>query len=374
MVAQKYNRIRTRSAQKPTRLSEDLSRFFLLPTIRDPLLQEADCKNNPAEPLPYARELAEFIGTFMLVFAGSGAAIVNQLSEGAITHAGASFVAGGVLAALIYTFAHISGAHVNPAVTLAFWSSGFCRSGQVLPYIVAQIMGGTLASMLLLFSFGPVANLGATLPVDDHWQRALVLETVLTFIMMLVVFGSGLDRRSHVGFGGLAIGLTVALEVMVMGPVTGGSMNPARSFAPALVSGIWQHQWLYWVAPILGGQLAVVVYRYLSNNFRDAKAEKIPALPQPSVQVKHNSIKPVCEERAETPSSDGAVIGAVVNGADRASFQRDRSPTNFPFVTFSTKLLKPNADSDRSSQSHRRYDLTYLPLYDWTRDNKFLQD
>lgn len=102
-------------------------------------------------------------------------------------------------------------------------------------------------------------------------MQSLVLEFVLTFILMLVIFGSGLDRRAHIGFAGLAIGLTVGVEAAFMGPITGASMNPARSFAPAFVGGIWQHHWVYWIAPILGAQLAVVVYRQLSNNFQDCQ-------------------------------------------------------------------------------------------------------
>lgn len=219
----------------------------------------------------YARELAEFIGTFVLVFAGTGAVIVNQISDGAVTHLGVSFVFGAVVAALIYTLGHISDAHFNPAVTLAFWRSGFFHKKQVLPYIVSQTLGAVLASLLLFLSFGSVANLGTTLPLNNNWLQSFVLETILTFILMLVILGSGLDRRSPIGFAGLAIGLTVGLEAAFMGPITGASMNPARSFGPALVSGLWQHHWLYWVAPILGAQMAVGVYRYLSNDFSDIK-------------------------------------------------------------------------------------------------------
>lgn len=222
--------------------------------------------------LPLLRALlAEFIGTFALVFVGTGAIMVNHLSQGAITHLGISFVFGAIVAALIYSLGHISGAHFNPAVTLAFWRSGFFQTQRVLPYILAQILGATLASLLLRLSFGLVAALGATLPLHQNWQQSFVIETVLTFLLMLIIFGSGLDRRAHIGFAGLAIGLTVGLEAACMGPITGASMNPARSFAPALVSGIWQHHWIYWVAPILGAQLAVEVYRYLSNNFSDFK-------------------------------------------------------------------------------------------------------
>lgn len=221
---------------------------------------------------PYGRKLlAEFLGTFGIVFAGTGAVMVNTISDGALTHLGISFVFGAVVAAMIYTFAHISDAHFNPAVTLAFWSSGFLRRSRVVPYIIAQVLGAVLASLLLSLSLGQVSQLGATLPLNDNWQQSFILETVLTFLLVIVIFGSGLDRRAPGGFAGLAIGLTVGLEAAFMGPITGASMNPARSFSPALVGWYWEHQWLYWVAPILGGQIAVWVYRYLSNGFRDLK-------------------------------------------------------------------------------------------------------
>lgn len=212
---------------------------------------------------------AEGIGTFILVFAGTGAVMVNKISGGAITHLGISFVFGAVVAALIYGIGHLSGAHFNPAVTLAFWASGFFPKRRVLPYILGQSVGAIAASTLLLIALGPVAKLGATLPLNDNWLQSLVLETVLTFILMFVILGSGLDRRAPIGFAGLAIGLTVGLEAAFMGPITGASMNPVRSLGPAFVGGIWQHHWVYWVAPILGAQLAVIVYRQLSDGFRD---------------------------------------------------------------------------------------------------------
>ncbi|WP_026734166.1 MIP/aquaporin family protein [Fischerella sp. PCC 9605] len=215
--------------------------------------------------------LAEAIGTFTLVFAGTGAVMVNEISKGAVTHVGISFVFGAVVAALIYSIGHLSGAHFNPAVTLAFWTSGVFPRRRVLPYILAQSIGAIAASALLLISLGKVANLGATLPLNGNWFQSFILETILTFVLMFVIFGSGLDRRAHIGFAGLAIGLTVGLEAMFMGPITGASMNPARSLGPALVGGIWQSHWVYWVAPILGAQLAVVVYGLLSNGFRDLK-------------------------------------------------------------------------------------------------------
>ena len=222
--------------------------------------------------MKHSRELlAEFIGTFVLIFAGTGAVMVDRLSDGAITHLGIGIVFGAVVTALIYSLSHISGAHFNPAVTLAFWSSGFFRRSLIIPYVLAQLLGAIAASGLLRICLGAVGNLGATLPRNGDWLQALILETILTFILMLVIFGSGLDRRAHAGFAGISIGLTVALEAICMGPITGASMNPVRSLAPALVGGNLQYQWVYWVAPILGAQLAVVVYRHLSNNFSDLK-------------------------------------------------------------------------------------------------------
>jgi MIP family channel proteins len=226
--------------------------------------------NKSRRILPIAREVvAEAGGTFILVFIGTGAVIVNQISQGAITHLGISMVFGAIVAALIYAIGHISGAHFNPAVTLAFWRSGFFPGDRVVAYILAQCVGAIAASLLLRSTFGNIANLGATQPLNGNWLQSLILETVLTFILMFVIFGSGLDRRAPIGFAGIAIGLTVAVEAAVMGPITGASMNPARSIGPAVVAGLWQHHWVYWLAPILGAQLAVVVYRWLSNDFRD---------------------------------------------------------------------------------------------------------
>jgi MIP family channel proteins len=205
--------------------------------------------------------MAETLGTFTIVFAGTGAVMVNQISHGAVTHLGVSFVFGAVVAALIYSFGHVSGAHFNPAVTLAFWSAGVFPKQQVLAYIGVQCLGAIAASALLRLSLGNVAKLGATLPLNDNWLQSFVLEIVLTFILMVIILGSGLDHRAPKGFAGLAIGLTVGLEAACMGPITGASMNPARSLAPALVGHLWQHHWLYWIAPILGAQCAVFYYR-----------------------------------------------------------------------------------------------------------------
>ncbi len=234
---------------------------------------EANLRNSLPKALAgcWREALAEAIGTFSLVFAGTGAVMVNEVSKGAVSHIGISFVFGAVVAALIYSIGHLSGAHFNPAVTLAFWTSGFFPRKKIIPYIMAQSLGAIAASGVLLISLGKVGNLGATLPLNDNWLQSLILEGVLTFILMFVIFGSGLDRRAHIGFAGLAIGLTVGVEAAFMGPITGASMNPVRSLGPALVGFIWQHHWVYWIGPIVGAQFAVLMYGLLSNGFRDIK-------------------------------------------------------------------------------------------------------
>lgn len=217
---------------------------------------------------PYWREsLTEGIGTFILVFAGTGAVMVNEITEGSLTHLGVSFVFGAVVAAMIYATGHISEAHINPAVTLGFWTMGSFPGKKVVPYIMSQCLGAIAASCVLRLTFGLVANLGATQPFKGNGVQCLVLEIILTFILMFVILGSGLDRRAHSGFEGLAIGLTVGLEAAFMGPITGASMNPARSLGPAFASGLWDYQGIYWVAPIVGAQLAVIVYRTLSPEY-----------------------------------------------------------------------------------------------------------
>jgi aquaporin Z len=213
--------------------------------------------------------ITEGIGTFILIFTGTGAVVVNAVEEGVIGHLGISLIFGAVVAALIYSTGHISQAHLNPAVTLAFWSSGFFPKRKVIPYIIGQCCGAIAASAVLRQTFGLVGNLGITLPRGGNWLEGLLLETLLTFILMFVILGSGLDRRAPIGFAGIAIGLTVALEAAFMAPITGASMNPARSLGPALVSGIWEHHWLYWFGPITGALLAVQVYRFLSGDFQD---------------------------------------------------------------------------------------------------------
>ena len=201
--------------------------------------------------------IAELIGTFILVFAGTGAIIINDIAN-AIGHVGIALTFGFVIVALIYSFAHVSGAHFNPAVTVAFWSMGEFERKNVIPYISAQILGGVLASLALYLLLrenfvlvSDVSYLGATLPSGSASQ-SFGFEFILTFILMIVICSSAVHGKATKDFAGLAIGLTVGLESMFAGPITGASMNPARSIAPALVSGNFEHLWLYIVATILG--------------------------------------------------------------------------------------------------------------------------
>lgn len=206
--------------------------------------------------------VAEFIGTFGLVFAGTGAVVFDQMT-GAVTHVGVAIVFGLVVAAMIYTFGHTSGAHFNPAVTIGFAAVGDFAWRRVPSYLAAQLLGGSAASAVLKFTFSPApaGTLGATLPATTPFQ-SFVLEFILTFLLMTVIMGAAVDGRAVQGFAGIAIGATVGMEAMFGGPISGASMNPARSFAPALLSGAWQAHWIYWVAPILGAVSAAVVYRY----------------------------------------------------------------------------------------------------------------
>lgn len=212
--------------------------------------------------------IAEFIGTFILVFAGTGAIVINDLT-GALGHAGIAATFGLVVAVLVYALGHVSGAHLNPAVTLAFTAIGDFPPRRAFPYALAQLLGATAASAVLRTLFGTRAALGATLPAGAAWP-SLVLEIILTFILMYTIMGAAVDGRAVKGFAGLAIGGAVGLDAMFGGPISGASMNPARSFGPALLSGVMQHQSLYWIGPIVGAMLAAFVYRHLHERAHQA--------------------------------------------------------------------------------------------------------
>jgi aquaporin Z len=200
--------------------------------------------------------LAEFLGTFGLVFAGTGAIVINQASNGAVTHAGIALTFGLIVLAMIYAFGDVSGAHLNPAVTTAFALARRFPWSEVPAYVVAQLAGAFAASGLLRVLFPANNNLGATLPAGPAWQ-SFVLEIVLTFLLMLVILSVSTGAKEKGITAGIAVGAVIALEAMFAGPICGASMNPGRSIAPALVSGHLEHLWVYLAAPVLGACLAV---------------------------------------------------------------------------------------------------------------------
>lgn len=198
---------------------------------------------------------AEFLGTFALVFAGTGAIVIND-ATGAITHPGIALTFGLIVMAMIYCFGDVSGAHFNPAVTTAFAAARRMPWSEVPGYIGAQVLGAFSASGLMSFLFPTNAKLGATLPSGLPMQ-SFILEVVLTFLLMLVILSVSTGAKEKGITAGIAIGGVIALEAMFAGPICGASMNPARSLAPAIISGHIEHLWLYIVAPVLGALLAI---------------------------------------------------------------------------------------------------------------------
>lgn len=208
---------------------------------------------------------AEAIGTFALVFCGTGAIVINQETAGMISHAGIAFTFGLVVMVMIYALGPISGAHLNPAVTIAFAMARRFPAGQILPYISSQAIGALLASSTLRFLFTGNVFLGTTLPRGTEAQ-SFILETILTFFLMLVIIHVATGSKEQGMFAGLAIGSTVLLEAMFAGPICGASMNPVRSFSPAVISGHLEHLWIYLTAPVLGAVLAIVAWNVLKPN------------------------------------------------------------------------------------------------------------
>jgi len=209
--------------------------------------------------------IAEFIGTFALVFCGTGAVTINEVTNGSVTHVGIAVTFGLIIMAMIYSVGEISGAHLNPAVTIAFAVNKTFSWKQVLPYIISQLIGGLAASLILKFLFPASALLGTTLPAGIASQ-SFILEIILTFFLVFVILQVATGSKEQGMFAGLAIGSVVLLEAMFAGPISGASMNPARSFAPAIVSNHIEHLWIYLLAPLIGALLAVFFYKIIKNS------------------------------------------------------------------------------------------------------------
>jgi aquaporin Z len=209
--------------------------------------------------------IAEAFGTFALVFAGTGAIVINDVSGGAVTHAGVALTFGLVVLAMIYAVGDVSGAHLNPAVTVGFFAARRFPGRRVLPYIVSQCIGAFLAAGLLRLLFPSNAPLGATVPAGSALQ-SFVLEIVLMLLLMFVILSVSTGAKEKGITAGIAVGAVIAFEAMFAGPISGASMNPARSLAPAVVSAHLANLWVYLVAPVVGAATAVLTCRCIHES------------------------------------------------------------------------------------------------------------
>jgi len=216
------------------------------------------------------RYIAEFLGTFMLVAVGPGAVMVAA-STHQFGQTGIALAFGVVVALCVASFGHLSGAHINPAVTIGFWSVRRFPARDVVPYVVAQCLGAVGASAVLAWILGPVGNFGATVPAIST-ARAFAVEGGYTAILGLVIMGVATDARTPPAVAPFAIGATVFAGALVTGPLTGGSFNPARTLGPAVIGGVWTSHWLYWAAPVLGMVAAMRAYDALRGTSARAAA------------------------------------------------------------------------------------------------------
>lgn len=212
--------------------------------------------------MEFRKYFAEFVGTFSLVFCGTGAIIINQELGGAVTHLGIAITFGLIVASMIFALGDISGAHLNPAVTLSFAISKRFPFKSVIPYIIAQSIGAFAASLFLRFCFPSNDFLGATIPSGSNLQSFL-FEVILTMILVMVIFNVSSGAKEKGITAAIAIGGVVGLEAMFAGPVCGASMNPIRSISPAVVSGHTDQLWIYILAPTIGALLGVFIHQIL---------------------------------------------------------------------------------------------------------------
>ena len=206
--------------------------------------------------------IAEAIGTFALVFCGTGAIIIDGVSNGSLGNIGIAITFGLIVMAMIAAVGEVSGAHFNPAVTIGFWVAKRFDGKEVLPYLVAQSIGAFVASGVLRFLFPDSLTMGETLPAGP-WLQTFILEIILTFFLMFVIIHVATGSKEQGIIASLAIGATVLLEALFAGPITGASMNPIRSIAPALVNMNLEHLWMYIVAPVLGSIIAVFSWKLI---------------------------------------------------------------------------------------------------------------
>jgi glycerol uptake facilitator protein len=238
------------------------------------------------QPTLMKRAIAELVGTYVLVVLGTLSVVTMVVFFKGPDMAGLLLIGlafGVAVMVMIYVFGHISGTHINPAVSIALWATGRLPAKDLVTYIVAQLIGAVLASITIVIIVGQRAvdaGLGGTLPgVGVSYWQAIVSEGVMTFFLVLAVWGSAVDDRAPKGFAGIAIGLVVAADIWVSGPITGASMNPARTFGPLFTETLWggATHWakfpIYLIGPIVGGLVAAFLYDYISGIKTKAAAE-----------------------------------------------------------------------------------------------------
>jgi aquaporin NIP len=225
-----------------------------------------------ARPGLARRAAAEGLAAFVLVFAGCGAVVTNTTHQNALGSVGVSLVFGLVIMVMIYATGHLSGAHINPAVTIAFTMTRHFPGRDAVAYVGAQLLGATAGALLLLTAWSSKpAALGATVP-SVSTGTALLYEIVLTAFLMFVIVAVATDTRAVGAAAAIAIGGTVGLDALFGGPITGASMNPARSFGPALASGTWTDFWIYVVGPIVGAAIGALAYQFIRTPAREQSA------------------------------------------------------------------------------------------------------
>jgi len=214
--------------------------------------------------------VAEFLGTFALVFIGAGAVVINTLTNGSLGIIGVAFAHGLVLMSMIYALSHVSGALFNPAVTVAMFATRKINLQNTIFYIIAQLIGAAFAGLVLASIFNAIvapnqlpSQILYGFPQNLPFEVGIAVEAILTFFLVLTIFGVAVDNKAPKGFHGLAIGLVLTFDILFGGLITGAAMNPARAFGPALASGFWDTQVIYWIGPIIGALIAAFIYEYL---------------------------------------------------------------------------------------------------------------
>jgi len=212
--------------------------------------------------------VGELVGTFTLIFIGAGSICLDAFTGGGVGLVGIAFAHGLAIAVMVSALMHTSGGHLNPAVTISLVATGKMKIAPGVIYVIAQLLGAVLAALCLREIFPPETwqsvSLGATVLADGVTAgQGILMEGILTFFLLFVIWGTGVDSRGAGQIAGLAIGLTITLDILAGGGITGGSMNPARTFGPALVAGVWSNHFVYWIGPVLGGLAASFVYRFV---------------------------------------------------------------------------------------------------------------